>query len=68
MQHEQLQGLIAEAVENLPEREKILMSLYYDQEMNLREVGEVLGVSESRVCQLHGQALIRIKNKVRQQS
>jgi len=68
LQHEQLQGLIAEAVENLPEREKILMGLYYDQEMNLREVGEVLGVSESRVCQLHGQALIRIKNKVRKQS
>lgn len=68
LQHEQLQRLIADAVENLPEREKILMSLYYDKEMNLREVGEVLGVSESRVCQLHGQALIRIRVKVRQQS
>ena len=68
LQHQQLQDSIAEAVENLPKREKILMGLYYEQEMNLREVGEVLGVSESRVCQLHGQALIRIRNKVSQQS
>ena len=68
LQHQQLQDSIAEAVENLPEREKILMGLYYEQELNLREVGEVLGVSESRVCQLHGQALIRIRNKVSQQS
>ncbi len=68
LQFQQLQDLIAEAVENLPKREKILMGLYYEQEMNLREVGEVLGVSESRVCQLHGQALIRIRNRVKQQS
>ncbi len=45
------------AIENLPEREKLVLSLYYEQELNLREVGAVLGVSESRVCQIHSQAL-----------
>ena len=40
------------------------MSLYYDDELNFREIGEVLEVTESRICQLHGQALIRIKTKM----
>jgi RNA polymerase sigma factor for flagellar operon FliA len=52
---------IKDAVLRLPERERLVLSLYYEQEMNLKEVGEVLGVSESRVCQIHGQALIRIR-------
>ena len=43
------------------------MSLYYDEELNLRETGEVLGVSESRVCQIHSQALIRLRSKVQRQ-
>ena len=38
-----------------------MLSLYYDDEMNLREIGEVLEVSESRVCQIHGQALVRLR-------
>lgn len=48
-------------IEELPERERLIMSLYYDEELNLREIGEVLGISESRVCQIHGQALVRLK-------
>ncbi|MDT8438375.1 MAG: RNA polymerase sigma factor FliA [Wenzhouxiangellaceae bacterium] len=52
---------LAEAIDHLPEREKLIMSLYYDEQLNLREIGEVLGVSESRVCQLHGQALVRVR-------
>jgi RNA polymerase sigma factor for flagellar operon FliA len=52
---------IADAVGRLPEREQLVLSLYYEQEMNLKEIGDVLGVSESRVCQIHGQALIRIR-------
>ena len=55
---------IAAAIVKLPEREKLVLSLYYEQEMNLKEIGEVLGVSESRVCQIHGQALIRIRATV----
>ena len=56
---------LAEAVEGLPEREKLLMSLYYDEELNLKEIGAVLGVTESRVCQLHGQALTRLRARLR---
>ncbi len=56
------------AIEDLPEREKILMGLYYEQEMNLKEIGAVMGVSESRVCQLHSQAVARIRAKLRGQS
>jgi RNA polymerase sigma factor for flagellar operon FliA len=48
-----------QAIELLPEREKLMMALYYEQDLNLREIGEVMGVSESRVCQLHSQAVMR---------
>jgi len=55
---------VSDAVKRLPEREQMVLSLYYEKEMNLKEIGEVLGVSESRVCQIHGQALIRIRAAV----
>jgi RNA polymerase sigma factor for flagellar operon FliA len=57
------QGL-AKAIKGLPERERLVMALYYDEELNLREIGEILGVSESRVCQIHGQALIRLRARM----
>ena len=47
-----------------PLRERLVMSLYYKEELNLRETGEVMGVSESRVCQIHSQALIRLKARM----
>ena len=56
-------ALIA-AIENLPDREKKVMGLYYEQDMNLREIGEILGVSESRVCQLHSQAIMRLRSQI----
>lgn len=52
-------------IEELPEREKLVMALYYEQELNLREIGEVLGVSESRVCQIHTQAIARLRVRMR---
>jgi RNA polymerase sigma factor for flagellar operon FliA len=55
---------LADAIGNLPEREQMVLSLYYDDELNLREIGEVLGVSESRVCQIHGQAVVRIRSRL----
>lgn len=55
---------LAVAVEKLPERESMVLSLYYERELNLKEIGAVLGVSESRVCQIHGQALIRLRSMV----
>lgn len=54
-------GAVASAINALPEREQLLMSLYYEQELNLKEVGSVMGVSESRVSQLHTQAVARLR-------
>ena len=51
-------------VERLPEREKLVMSLYYSEGLNLKEIGAVLKVTESRACQLHGQALVRLKARL----
>lgn len=55
---------LTEAVAALPERERMVMSLYYDEELNLKEIGLVLGVTESRVCQIHGQALLRLRSRL----
>ncbi|MDR2092235.1 MAG: RNA polymerase sigma factor FliA [Azoarcus sp.] len=52
---------LVKAIEDLPEREKMVMALYYDKDLNLREIGEVLGVTESRVSQLHSQAVARLR-------
>lgn len=60
---QQRQTLI-DAIEALPEREKLLMALYYQEEMNLKEVGVVLGVTESRVSQLHSQAVSRLRARL----
>ena len=52
---------LAQAIARLPEREKLMMALYYEQDLNLKEVGAVLGVTESRVCQMHSQAVARLR-------
>ncbi|MBA4141789.1 MAG: RNA polymerase sigma factor FliA [Nitrosospira sp.] len=54
------------AIDGLPEREKTLMGLYYEQELNFKEIGAVLGVSESRVCQIHSQAVGRLRAKLKE--
>lgn len=55
---------LIKAIETLPEREKLLLALYYQEELNLKEIGAVLGVSESRVCQLHSQAIARLRQRL----
>jgi len=58
---EQFRELLADSIDQLPEREQLVLSLYYEQELNLKEIGAVLDVSESRVCQIHGQAVMRLR-------
>jgi RNA polymerase sigma factor for flagellar operon FliA len=55
---------LRDAIETLPEREKLILALYYDEELNLKEIGEVIGVSESRVSQIHSQAMVRLKSRM----
>jgi RNA polymerase sigma factor for flagellar operon FliA len=55
---------VIDAINRLPERERLVLSLYYEQELNLKEIGAVLKVTESRACQLHGQALLRLKSQL----
>lgn len=64
LQREDFKKNLAEAIAGLPERERLVMTLYYDEELNLREIGAVLGVSESRVSQIHSQALLRLQARL----
>ncbi|WP_445157850.1 RNA polymerase sigma factor FliA [Halomonas sp. E14] len=61
---EQKRAQLVKGIEALPEREKLLMALYYQEEMNLKEIGVVMGVTESRVCQLHSQAVSRLRARL----
>jgi len=60
LEQAEIQQMIAQAIEQLPEREKHIVALYYQEELTLREIGEVLGVTESRICQIHAQAISRL--------
>ena len=64
MHVDDMQRMLSEAVASLPERERLVMALYYDEELNLREIGAVMGVSESRVSQIHSQAVIRLQARM----
>ena len=64
LQDERFRAALVEAIDGLPERERLLLSLYYDEELNLKEIGAVLGVSESRVSQLHSQCAARLRAKL----
>lgn len=65
LQHADFQKALAKGVAGLPERERLVLALYYDEELNLREVGAVLGVSESRVSQIHSQAMLRLQARMK---
>ena len=60
-----LRSALVQAIEGLPEREKYVMGMYYEHDMNLKEIAAVLEVTESRVCQLHSQAIARLRTKMR---
>ncbi|HET6786524.1 MAG TPA: RNA polymerase sigma factor FliA [Aquabacterium sp.] len=66
LQDYRMREALVEAIKNLPEREQYVMSMYYEQDMNLKEIAAVLGVTESRVCQLHSQSIARLRVKLRE--
>jgi len=64
LEQSEVKEALAEAISSLPEREKLVVTLYYYEELTLREIGEVLGVTESRVSQLHTKAVLRLKARL----
>ena len=60
----ELKDRLADAISALPEREKLVIALYYYENLTLREIGEVLGVTESRISQLHTKAVLRLKSRL----
>ena len=64
LENDDFKQALVNRISGLPERERLVMSLYYDEEFNLREIGEIIGVSEGRVCQIHSQALLRLKSRM----
>ncbi|MCE1250394.1 MAG: RNA polymerase sigma factor FliA [Comamonadaceae bacterium] len=65
LRDQRLRGALIDAINALPEREQYIMGMYYEHDMNLKEIAAVLGVTESRVCQLHSQAIARLRTKMR---
>ncbi|MGM9486535.1 RNA polymerase sigma factor FliA [Ideonella sp. YS5] len=66
LQDHRMRQALVEAIKKLPEREQYVMSMYYEHDMNLKEIAAVLGVTESRVCQLHSQSIARLRVKLRE--
>jgi RNA polymerase sigma factor for flagellar operon FliA len=66
LQDRRMREALVEGIKSLPEREQYVMSMYYEQDMNLKEIAAVLGVTESRVCQLHSQSIARLRVKLRE--
>ncbi len=68
VEDEAVRAELKSIIETLPEREQLVLSLYYEKECNLKEIGQILDVSESRVCQIHGQILARIRARIAEHS
>jgi RNA polymerase sigma factor for flagellar operon FliA len=62
----ELQEIMVRAIESLPDKEKLLISLYYYEELTMKEIGEIMGYTESRISQLHTQAVYRLRHKLRE--
>ena len=65
LRDQRLRSALVKAIESLPEREQHIMGMYYEHDMNLKEIAAVLGVTESRICQLHSQSIARLRAKMR---
>ena len=66
LESKETRGILRELLQGMPERERLVLTLYYYEELTLAEIGEVLGVTESRVCQIHGKSIQRLKTRLRE--
>jgi RNA polymerase sigma factor FliA len=64
LQDSRMRQTLVDGIAHLPEREQFVMSMYYEQGLNLKEIAAVLGVTESRVCQLHSQSIARLRGRI----
>lgn len=62
----ELRSALGNAIDGLPEKERLVVTLYYFEELTMKEIGKILDISESRVCQLHGKVIIKLRNKMEQ--
>jgi RNA polymerase sigma factor for flagellar operon FliA len=65
LRDQRIRSALVEAIKTLPEREQYIMSMYYENDLNLKEIAAVLEITESRVCQLHSQSIARLRAKMR---
>ena len=66
LRDQRMRQALVDGIKTLPEREQFVMSMYYEQDMNLKEIAAVLKVTESRVCQLHSQSIARLRTRLRE--
>ena len=61
----EMKSVIADTIGTLPEKERLVVSLYYYEDLNMKEIGGILGITESRVCQIHTKAVLRLRAKLK---
>ena len=65
LKQQETQHVIADTIGSLPEKERLVISLYYYEDLNMKEIGTILGITESRVCQIHTKAVMRLRSKLK---
>jgi RNA polymerase sigma factor for flagellar operon FliA len=68
MEEGQLKSILSEAITGLPPKERLVVAMYHFEELNFKEVGKVMGITESRVCQIHSKAMVKLRSRVRLQA
>jgi RNA polymerase sigma factor for flagellar operon FliA len=63
----EVERILAKEIERLPERQKLVLSLYYHEDMNMKEIAKVMGITEARVCQIHAQAIVNLRPAMQRQ-
>ena len=62
---QEMRSIVADTIATLPEKERLVISLYYYEDLNMKEIGNILGITESRVCQIHTKSVLRLRSKLK---